>query len=168
MLRQIITPIGPSIAYVPLTQDQFACIDVADIPLVDGRNWFADKDTTTGKFYAKCYLPGQIRVRMHEFILGKREGYTVDHANCDMTLHNRRANLRYATKMQQAYNRGLRKDSTSGLKGARWNKVWKRWQSSIRADGKVHWLGWHATAESAHAAYCAAAKRLHGDFSRIS
>src|SRR5579862_5654426 len=105
MLRQIIIPIGPSIAYVPLTQEQFACIDVEDIPTISGRSWFADKDTSTGKFYAKALYPGNIRKRMHDVILGKRDGYTIDHTDCKLTLHNRRANLRYASKKQQAYNR---------------------------------------------------------------
>lgn len=111
MLRQIIIPISPSIAYIELTQGQYACIDADDIHLVEGRSWFADKDTTTGKFYAKALFHGNMRRRMHDVILGKKDGYTVDHILCDLPLHNRRSNLRHATKGEQARNRSLRKDS---------------------------------------------------------
>lgn len=168
MLRQIIIPISASIAYVELTQGQFACIDIEDAPLVEGRSWFADKDTTTGHFYAKCYLPGQIRVRMHDFILGKKSGHTADHIRCHETLDNRRANLRHATASQQAHNRSLRRDSTSGYKGVNWHKASGKWSARIMIDGKAKSLGYYRDPELAHAAYCQAALRYHADFSRIA
>lgn len=168
MLRPIIRPIGPSIAYVQLTQGQYACIDASDIPLVEGRIWFADKDTTTGRFYAKCYFPGQVRVRMHDLIFGKREGHTVDHIHCDLTLHNRRSNLRHATPAEQARNRTLRKDSKSGYKGVNWHKGSSKWSARIMISGKPVSLGYYRKPEDAYSAYVLASENLHGSFSRIS
>jgi hypothetical protein len=168
MLRQIITPISASLAYVPLTQGQFACIDIEDVPRVEGLSWFSDKDTTTGKFYAKCYLPGNVKVRMHTFIFGKKEGHTVDHINCDLTLHNRKGNLRHATPAEQTWNRKLRKDSKSGYKGVNWHKASRKWCARIMMNGKSISLGYFLDSKEAHNAYIAASRKMHGDFSRIS
>lgn len=168
MLRPIIVPIGPSIAYLPLTQGQIACIDIEDIPLVDGYNWFADKDSTTDKFYAKAVFPGQGRKRMHDVIFGKKEGYTVDHIYCERSLDNRRANLRHATPKEQARNRRIRKDSTSGFKGVSWHMHVKKWGARIHLDGKLRHLGYFSTPEEAHAAYKEKANENWGEFSRTS
>jgi hypothetical protein len=168
MLRQIIIPIGPSIAYVPLTQEQFACIDVDDIPIVDGRNWFADKDTTTGKFYAKRQVSGRKKLRMHQSILGKIDGYTPDHIDCSRTLDNRRANLRHATPSQQACNRRIDARSTSGYKGVTFNKQSGRWKAQIGIQGKRFFLGLFDTPIEASKAYEDAAGTHHGEFSRSS
>ena len=51
--RPIVIPIGPSIAYVPLTQGQFACIDVDDVALVGDRNWYAHWSEQTQSYYAQ-------------------------------------------------------------------------------------------------------------------
>ncbi|MCA8339501.1 AP2 domain-containing protein [Burkholderia multivorans] len=39
-----------------------------------------------------------------------------------------------------------------------------RWVARIQHGGKQHYLGMFDTPELAHAAYVAAAKRLHGEF----
>lgn len=87
----------------------------------------------------------------------------VDHIDCDPT-NNRFSNLRLATPTQNCQNQ--RKVYNVSLKGARFHKQSGRWQASIRANGKSYYLGLFDTPELAHAAYCEAAARLHGDFAR--
>lgn len=82
------------------------------------------------------------------------------------------SNLRLATKSQNMANVGLIKSNTSGLKGASRYKAGepygKPWQASIRKDNKQYHLGHFATKEEAHAAYVAAAEKIHGEFARAA
>jgi len=43
-------------------------------------------------------------IRLHKLILGKKEGYEIDHINHD-TLDNRKQNLRFATRSENNKNR---------------------------------------------------------------
>jgi hypothetical protein len=82
----------------------------------------------------------------------------VDHINGDRA-DNRLGNLRVATKYQNAFNsRGWGKR----LKGA--FPKGNRWFSKIWCYGVNYHLGSYATEAEAHAAYCKAAKELHGEF----
>jgi hypothetical protein len=82
--------------------------------------------------------------------------------------NNKWSNLREATASQNMANRVL--PSETGLKGA--YRVQKgetvRYKSIITKDGKRLHLGCFGTAEEAHAAYCAAATQLHGEFARAA
>jgi len=87
----------------------------------------------------------------------------LDHKNRNR-LDNRIINLRVATGAQNAANSKRRTSNRGLLKGAFWDKHHQRWTSSIGHNGKPIYLGTFTTAEEAHAAYCKAAKRLHGEF----
>lgn len=50
-------------------------------------------------------------------------------------------NCRWATKREQVLNRGKQTNNTSGHTGVTWNKVAKKWQASIRVNGKYVYLG---------------------------
>ena len=39
--------------------------------------------------------------------------------------------------------------------------------AKTKKDGKSIYLGYYRTPEEAHAAYCATARRLHGEFARF-
>lgn len=91
----------------------------------------------------------------------------IDHLNCDPS-DNRFANLREATRAENLRNIRKPCDNTSGFKGVSFDKRTGRWISSIRASGKQKYLGRFDTAEAAYAAYCTAAKELHGEFARTS
>jgi hypothetical protein len=60
------------------------------------------------------------------------------------------------------------KDNESGLKGVKWHRGAKKWQSRIFFQGKEIYLGLFKTPQEAHAAYCKAAKELFGEFARAS
>lgn len=73
-------------------------------------------------------------------------------------------NLRPATPTQNAYNRKVRKDNSSGIKGVSWFKPAGKWRAVIRVGGKNKHLGLFDDVEAAKSAYDEAAKELHGEF----
>lgn len=89
----------------------------------------------------------------------------IDHRDNDK-LNNRIVNLREATNSENAYNRGAWKSNATGFKGVSWVSGAKPFRAQIGFGGKLIHLGCHATAESAHAAYCEAAEKYHGEFAR--
>lgn len=90
----------------------------------------------------------------------------IDHI--DGNPHNNKfANLRIATSRQNQCNQKIRRDNTSGLKGVSWDSKRNKWQAGIQIDGKRIALGRFSTKEEAYAAYCEAARRLHGEFARL-
>lgn len=89
----------------------------------------------------------------------------IDHVDND-GLDNRIDNLREATASENGMNRGRQENSTSGYKGVHWHSGNKAFHAQICVAGKRICLGLHATAEAAHAAYCAAAEKYHGEFAR--
>jgi hypothetical protein len=157
--------IDGDIARVTLTQGKFALIDRADVPLVEGVNWYAGRDG-----YAVRCLPGtrgnQVKVFLHRVIAGPAGNLFVDHINGD-PLDNRRANLREATNSQNQMNARKRKGSASALKGVTWNKAVGKWQAQIKRDKRQVYLGLFESETAAHDAYCAAAAELHGEFARF-
>ncbi len=61
------------------------------------------------------------------------------------------------------------KDNATGYKGVMFSGDTKRkkpYAAQIAVNGKRICIGRYATAEEAHKAYCEAAKRHHGEFSR--
>jgi len=90
----------------------------------------------------------------------------VDHINGDHA-DNRISNLRLATGTQNQANKGLQRNNTTGFKGVGYRPD-RGFFAIIKKDRKSHYLGQFNTAEEAHAAYCAAAKRLFGEFARTA
>jgi len=90
----------------------------------------------------------------------------VDHINGD-GLDNRRCNLRLATPSQNARNRKLRADSTTGYKGVYQEKKRLKWRATIRVNGKRRTLGRFNAPEDAYRAYCQAATEAFGEYARF-
>jgi len=157
-----------AVAFVTLTQGFVAAIDAADLPLAEGFNWYALAQRH-GVYAVRTEQAGgkQRMVLMHRALLAAPAEMHVDHISGD-GLDNRQANLRLATRAQNSQNQGLSRLNTSGLKGVSWCKRDGGWSATIGAGGKSQYLGRHDTAELAHAAYCEASKRLHGEFGRTT
>ena len=156
------------VAYIKLTKGCEAVIDVADVPLVEGRNWYASSSKHT--VYARRdekLGDGRARISLHRIVIGAEPGVLVDHIDGN-GLNNRRSNLRLATNAENMRNARGHLDSASGAKGVSWHKGAAKWRAAIMADRQEHYLGLFDTVESAHAAYCDAAKRLHGQFARVA
>ncbi len=87
----------------------------------------------------------------------------IDHIDGNKS-NNKIANLREATRSENLYNRGNRKDNTSGYKGVCFDKRSGKYRAYININGKQKSLGYHYTAEKASEAYKLAAKELHKEF----
>lgn len=84
-----------------------------------------------------------------------------DHIDGDPT-NNRLANLREVTHRENMQNmRRARKQNRSGTLGVSLHPTTGRYRAAIEVDGERRHLGYHATAEEAHAAYLAAKRHLH-------
>lgn len=111
---------------------------------VDGKGW-------TGHRLAWFYQTGEVPTCEIDHINGNRAD-------------NRFSNLRKATSSQNKCNTGMRPCNTSGFKGVSFNKGAKKWTAKCRHNGKQFHIGYFETAEAASDAYCAFAKRVHGEF----
>ena len=95
------------------------------------------------------------------YVTGNWPRNEIDHINGDRS-DNRWVNLRDIPGCINVQNkRKAQSNSKTGLLGASWNAKDQKFASRIKANGKYLSLGYHDTAESAHAAYLNAKRRLH-------
>lgn len=151
---------------VPLSRGLVALVDDVDFHAVTSvGKWYANPCDRT--FYArKNFQRGSrfVTVRMHTFLTGWD---LVDHVNGN-GLDNRRSNLRPATPTQNARNRGMRSDNTSGFKGVHPHRRSGRWAACIWFDGRSNYLGLFDDAAEAARVYDAAALEHFGPFARLN
>jgi hypothetical protein len=147
-------------AQIPLANGGCATVDDADLPIVSSFAW-RGQTSPSG-----IYVVSGDGLLMHRLILNAPDGVMVDHINGNPS-DNRRENLRLCTHAENMRNRKIAKHNKCGLKGVYQDTRKKKWRAEIVVDGKRFTLGSHATKELAHAAYCAAAKSLHGQFARF-
>lgn len=88
----------------------------------------------------------------------------VDHIN-GIRNDNRIENLRECCHADNAKNRKMRCDNSTGFKGVT-NDYNDRFRATIQSNGEEIHLGIFDTAEEAHAAYAAASKLYHGEYGR--
>lgn len=168
-------PSDPTIRHIPLTQGRAVIVDAADYEWLVQWKWTARPNASAGSVYAQrgTGCDGkQFIILMHRAILGLEKGDSRegDHVNGN-TLDNRRVNLRIATHGQNSYNVSRNCVNTSGYKGVHYCRDATRsapWVAVIHADRKRVYLGHFRTPDAAYAAYCEAAKRLHGEFARTA
>lgn len=152
-VQQVICPIGPSIAYLVLTQSLFALIDLEDVVRCKYRPWYFNGG------YARSG-----KDLLHRFLLEAPDGTFVDHRNGN-TLDYRKSNLRPATCTQNQFNKKRAKNNTSGYKGVNFHQ--NKWRAYIKINRKRIHLGHFDTPEEAHLAYCKAALSLAGEFAKF-
>ena len=87
----------------------------------------------------------------------------IDHIN-RIKSDNRISNLREANNSQnRANSKTTNKNGFKGVTHHKWMTK-KPYAANIKHDNKQIYLGCYATPEEAYAAYCDAAKKLHGEF----
>lgn len=120
--------------------------------------------------YLVVYIDGH-RYYLHRVVFllmtGKWPKDQVDHQNLDKS-DLRWENLREATCSQNFANRKAYKNNKSGYKGVSWCKIMNKWAAEIRINRKGQKLGYFDDPKDAHAAYCAAASRIFGEFARAA
>lgn len=133
------------------------------------RGWLK-AGTVAGSPHRAGYTILGIALRMYRahriawlYMTGKWPADAIDHIN-GIRDDNRWANLREATWQENLRSTKRRIDNTSGFKGVR--KEGTKWVASIYPNRKRIKLGTFDTPEEAHAAYCAAAEQLYGEFAR--
>ena len=155
-----------NIAHVPLNRGYTAIIDAEDVPLVAGYNWTVRVIRDLRYAYRNERKDGkQRRIHLHQVIAQTPVGMETDHIDGN-GLNNRRSNLRHATRSQNSWNTGPKKSNPIGYKGVVKTGRNGPYMATIRANGETYKLGLFDTPEEAHAAYCEAAHRLHGEFAR--
>lgn len=122
-----------------------------------------------GKTYAFCVtglnLDLFITARVIFKMLNGYDPIEIDHENLNAT-NNKIKNLREGGRSNNAYNRVVRADSQSRLKGV-CQKSTNSFEATITHNKKRIYLGRFNTAQEAHKAYCAAAEKYHGAFVRF-
>ena len=150
---------------------------------------FLDYDPITGEFWWKKRLnansslgvpirnpdkDGYLRVgfrghkyRLHRlawlYVTGEWPKELIDHRDCNPA-NNAFSNLREADKKQNGANQLKRHGTSSNYKGVTWNAQVKKWQSTIKTNGRCVYLGCFEQEEEAAKAYAVAAEKLHGEF----
>jgi hypothetical protein len=111
--------------------------------------------------YVQTFNP---KIALHQFIIGKKEGYEIDHRNGDK-LDNRKENLRHVTHTQNMRNRQkLSTRNTSGCTGVSRFSRDARWRAEIKVEGKTKHLGLFESLNDAIKARKVAEKRYYGKF----
>lgn len=91
----------------------------------------------------------------------------IDHKDRVMS-NDKWSNLRAASRSENALNRDLQSNNTSGARGVSWNTEKGKWYAQIKKDGVSHYVGWFDFLDEAIAARDAVAQDLHGDFATLN
>ena len=140
--RELIHYPNIGIALVPLTQGQYAIIDLDDVPKIEGKNWCAHWSLNSRTFYPLTSIREDNGKRttlyIHRHILGT-DALEVDHINHN-GLDNRRANL---TPCSSSHNHLRRRPQggSSKYKGVSWDKSNSKWIAYIKINQHNYHIG---------------------------
>ena len=134
----------------------YAIIDKDDIDKVEHLKWGIG-----WAGYVTATKPNGKKVQIHRIIIGTKRGMDIDHINGDR-LDNRKSNLRFATRSQNAANSPERKTNTSGFKGV--CPIHEKWVAQINCLGNHYHLGYFDNRVDAAKAYNSAAREYFGEF----
>lgn len=126
------------------------------------------KDKEAGSLFKDGYRRVKIDGKLfatHRLIFLKHHGYfptEVDHINNNKE-DNRIENLREVTRCQNQWNRPVKQNSTTGVKGV-YPHFRGKFSAEIRQHGKKHYLGLFSTIEEAKKAVQQKREELHFGF----
>ena len=159
------SPQGEELKFIPLTQGKFAIVDADDYEHLNKYKWCAFK-SYNNKFYA-VRRKNNKTIIMHRQIMNAPAGLVVDHIDGN-SLNNRKTNLRICTQAQNIHNSRPRRNRSSKYKGVFWNKVNKKWSTTIhKGDIRIYLGGFDNEVEAA-LAYDRKAEELFGEFAYLN
>ena len=135
--------------------------DLEDLPIIQSRNWYKDKDGYLVSFY---FYGGKRRfLRFHRVVIHAKPHQHVDHINKNKA-DNRKRNLRCCNPIENDRNRGKYSTNTSGITGVHFDKQRKRWVASITYNNKRIFIGRFYSKEDAIKARLEREIMLFGEF----
>ena len=157
---------GYAFRRIPLTQGKYAIVDPEDFERLNKYKWHVVRGAKT--YYASRNSRignKRIAIKMHREILNPPAPLVVDHIN-HKGYDNRRANLRPATRAQNAVNKSIQTTSSGSSKyrGVSWHKNRQKWQAYIGVNYKQIIIGYYDNEIKAAKAYDKEAKKHHGEF----
>ncbi len=155
---------------IQLTRGKEAIVDDCDHELASKHKWFAFKNGK--RFYAARGVrmvleSGKVTTKihfLHSLIMGKKNGYVVDHKNLD-TLDNRKENLRWATHALNCCNTS-RKRGLSGFRCVYLNHG--KYLVSITCNRKHHHIGTFCDIKEAALSADRAMIKYRGEFAQLN
>lgn len=139
------------------------CDDEDDSLILDGSWRISSGRVVRLHFEGRRYLGVEL---FHRVITDCPLDLVVDHVNGD-PLDNRRINLRLCEQRQNAWNRKVYTNNSSGVTGVYYDsskKTFKPWRAQIRCDGKKINLGRFSSLEDAKAVRLAAEMYYFGEY----
>lgn len=137
--------------------------DKEDFELIKSYYWYYD---TNG--YITTRPTNSSEIKLHRLVMDAKNGIVIDHKDhpygSDKKIDNRKCNLRYATDSQNAMNRHMHSNNTSGVKGVGWNKSSQKWAAYICKNYKQIHLGYYDDFEDAVNARKKAERELFGEW----
>lgn len=121
---------------------------------------------TISRGYVTIAIEG-VRYRAHRlawlYMHGELPNSEIDHVNRNRQ-DNRISNLRLCTGNENAVNRSMRSDNSSGYRGVSFYKALGKWSASARINKQTYHIGYYSTPLEASRAYHNFIKEKHGEF----
>ena len=112
-----------------------AIIDIDNVEIISKHKWHLKKNCN----YASTEEKGKT-ILLHRFIIDAKEDDVVDHIDRNR-LNCMKENLRIVNMSENAKNRGIRNDNSSGVTGVGWSEQKNKWVAYIYYDNKHMYLG---------------------------
>lgn len=147
------------IGYTSNTNKPFI-FDIEDFEKVSKYHWYEESNgyiRSSGK-------TKEDKIFLHRLVMDVSENIKVDHIKHN-TFDNRKSKLRIATTSQNAMNRIIGSNNTSGITGVVWAKSRNKWKAEIKINDKTIYLGSYDRFEDAIKARKEAEEKYFGNFS---
>lgn len=101
------------------------------------------------------------------YMTGEWPQKEIDHEDRDKT-NDKWYNLRDLSRSENALNRDLQSNNTSGVRGVRWDTERQKWNVQVKKDGISYFGGRYDSLDEAVAVRDSVALELHGDFAELN
>lgn len=142
----------------------FALVDDEDYELLSQWKWHL---STGGYAYTHVFIGKYKKASMHSMIKDIKKPFITDHRDRNK-LNNQKHNLRQSTSLENSRNKKSYNGSLSKYKGVCWNKRRKVWQSNIRVNKKLLFLGDFKNEIDAAKSYNISAIKYFGEFAFLN